>query len=112
MWGPAESAKAKHCQTCGNKRSNDATTPVVSTKRPNTHRYHGRLDKTPGAIAVRFRWYHTDRPEGGIIFVERKTHNDTWTGNPSVKERFTLKEHQIGPFLRGEYTLPVFSQNI
>lgn len=71
----------------------------------NTHMelYHGRLDKTPGAIAVRFRWYATPAPE--LVFVERKTHHDSWTGEVSVKERFTLKESQVIPFLRGEYTL-------
>jgi len=65
--------------------------------------YHGRLDKSPNAIAIRFRWYATPEPE--LVFVERKTHHDTWTGDLSVKERFTLKEHQVMPFLRGEFTL-------
>lgn len=65
--------------------------------------YHGRLDKTPSAIAVRFRWYATPEPE--LVFVERKTHHDSWTGEASVKERFTLKEYQVMPFLRGEFTV-------
>jgi len=65
--------------------------------------YHGRLDKTPGAIAIRFRWYATNEPD--VVFVERKTHHDSWTGDLSVKERFTLKEKQVLPFLRGEYTV-------
>ena len=37
------------------------------------------------------------------MFVERKTHQDTWTGDVSVKERFTIKEEQVLPLLRGEY---------
>lgn len=65
--------------------------------------YHGRLDKTPQAIAIRFRWYATQEPH--LVFIERKTHRDSWTGEISVKERFTLKEHQVLPFLDGKYTV-------
>ena len=65
--------------------------------------YHGRLDKTPEAIAVRLRWYATELPD--LVFVERKTHRDSWTGDISVKERFTIKESQVLPFLKGEYTV-------
>jgi SPX domain protein involved in polyphosphate accumulation len=50
--------------------------------------YHGRLDKSPGAIALRLRWYGNGDPK--LVFVERKTHNDKWTGEVSVKERFTV----------------------
>jgi SPX domain protein involved in polyphosphate accumulation len=50
--------------------------------------YHGRLDKTPGAIALRLRWYGPGDPK--LVFVERKTHNEKWTGEVSVKERFTV----------------------
>lgn len=47
--------------------------------------YKGRLDKTPGAIAVRFRWYGSGTPE--LVFVERKTHRESWTQEVSVKVR-------------------------
>ena len=50
--------------------------------------YQGRLDKTPGAIALRLRWYGANEPS--IVFVERKTHRDSWTGEVSVKERFIV----------------------
>jgi SPX domain protein involved in polyphosphate accumulation len=50
--------------------------------------YHGRLDKSPGAIALRLRWYGNGEPK--LVFVERKTHNDKWTGEVSVKERFVV----------------------
>ena len=50
--------------------------------------YHGRLDKSPGAIALRLRWYGPGNPK--MVFVERKTHNDKWTGEVSVKERFVV----------------------
>jgi SPX domain protein involved in polyphosphate accumulation len=51
--------------------------------------YHGRLDKTPGAIALRLRWYGSGDPD--LIFVERKTHHEKWTGSASVKERFMVR---------------------
>lgn len=64
--------------------------------------YHARLDKSPGAIAIRLRWYATQEPK--TVFVERKTHRDSWTGEASVKERFIIKEEQVMPFLQGKYT--------
>jgi SPX domain protein involved in polyphosphate accumulation len=50
--------------------------------------YQGRLDKTPGAIALRMRWYGANEPS--LVFVERKTHRDSWTGEVSMKERFIV----------------------
>jgi SPX domain protein involved in polyphosphate accumulation len=50
--------------------------------------YHTRLDKRPGSIAIRLRWYGTGDPK--LVFVERKTHRDKWTGEVSVKERFIV----------------------
>jgi hypothetical protein len=42
--------------------------------------YHGRLDKTPGAIALRFRWYGTGTPDtvftsldGGATWRQRNS---------------------------------------
>ena len=55
---------------------------------PRAELYHGRLEKTPGAIAYRLRWYGAGDPK--IVFFERKTHRDTWTGEASVKERFIV----------------------
>lgn len=50
--------------------------------------YHNRLDKTPDAIALRLRWYGGGDPDA--VFVERRTHQDRWTGEASVKERFVV----------------------
>lgn len=62
--------------------------------------YTGRLKKTEGAEAIRLRWY------GGVetetIFVERKTHREDWTGEKSVKARFSLKEKNVNAFLSGK----------
>lgn len=65
--------------------------------------YMGRLKKTEGAEAIRLRWY------GGMdaetIFVERKTHREDWTGEKSVKARFSLKEKNVNAFLNGRMTV-------
>ena len=63
--------------------------------------YHGRLDKSPGAIALRLRWYGTGEPT--LVFVERKTHRDSWTGDVSVKERFMLDESEVKQIIRNTY---------
>lgn len=63
--------------------------------------YHGRLEKTPGAIALRFRWYGTGTPD--VVFVERKTHRESWTGEVSVKERFIIREDQVQSLLSGTF---------
>jgi SPX domain protein involved in polyphosphate accumulation/uncharacterized membrane protein YidH (DUF202 family) len=65
--------------------------------------YHGRLDKTPGAIALRLRWYGPGDPK--LVFFERKTHNETWTGDVSVKERFTVDESEVQQVLTNTYPI-------
>lgn len=39
------------------------------------------------------------------IFVERKTHREDWTGEKSVKARFSLKEKNVNAFLAGKMTV-------
>jgi hypothetical protein len=39
------------------------------------------------------------------IFVERKTHREDWTGEKSIKARFSLKEKHVNAFLEGKYTV-------
>ncbi|CAM9151086.1 unnamed protein product [Chrysoparadoxa australica] len=72
--------------------------------------YHGRLDKTPGAIALRLRWYGVDGPS--TVFVERKTHRESWTGDVSVKERFTIRQDQVMDFLDGKYNIDAEEANL
>ncbi|RCI14582.1 hypothetical protein L249_6810 [Ophiocordyceps polyrhachis-furcata BCC 54312] len=62
--------------------------------------YQGRLKKTEGAEAIRLRWYGGMQTE--TIFVERKTHREDWTGEKSVKARFSLKEKNVNAYLRGQ----------
>ena len=68
--------------------------------------YHGRLDKTPGAIALRLRWYGVGDPD--LVFVERKTHNEKWTGEMSVKERFVVSCYIFVTTAPYEYVFFVF----
>ncbi|WRT67872.1 uncharacterized protein IL334_004846 [Kwoniella shivajii] len=65
--------------------------------------YLGRLEKTEGAEAIRMRWYGD--VTGTTVFVERKTHREDWTGEKSVKERFTIKEGKMNDFLAGHHTM-------
>ena len=39
------------------------------------------------------------------IFFERKTHQEDWTGEMSVKTRFSIKEKYVNAFMAGKYTL-------
>ncbi|KAL2270222.1 hypothetical protein VTJ83DRAFT_2406 [Remersonia thermophila] len=72
---------------------------------PNTwDLYEGRLKKTEGAEAIRLRWYGGMKSE--TVFVERKTHREDWTGEKSVKARFSLKEKNVNAYLRGELLPP------
>ena len=63
----------------------------------------GRLKKTEGAEAIRLRWYGGMETE--TVFVERKTHREDWTGEKSVKARFSLKEKNVNAFLSGEMSV-------
>ncbi len=35
------------------------------------------------------------------VFMERKTHKESWKGEESVKERFVLEEDKVVTFLDG-----------
>jgi uncharacterized membrane protein YidH (DUF202 family) len=61
------------------------------------------LKKTEGAEAIRLRWY--GGMESDQIFVERKTHREDWTGEKSVKARFSLKEKHVNAYLSGRMTV-------
>jgi SPX domain protein involved in polyphosphate accumulation/uncharacterized membrane protein YidH (DUF202 family) len=83
-----------------------APDPAISSvyfDNENLDLYQGRLEKTEGAEAIRFRWYGP--VTNNEIFIERKTHREDWTGETSVKQRFPIKEKHVNAFMRGEYTL-------
>jgi SPX domain protein involved in polyphosphate accumulation len=88
-----------------NKEFEKEDSAITSIYYDNSHLdlYRGRLEKSEGAEAIRLRWY------GGMnsdtIFMERKTHREDWTGEKSVKARFTLKEKHVNDFMVGKYTV-------
>lgn len=62
--------------------------------------YYGRLRKDEGAEAIRLRWYGSMKSDQ--IFVERKTHREDWTGEKSVKARFSVKEKKVNDYISGQ----------
>jgi SPX domain protein involved in polyphosphate accumulation len=84
------------------ERKDSAISSIYYDNTDTWELYEGRLKKTEGAEAIRLRWY------GGMeidtIFVERKTHREDWTGEKSVKARFSLKEKNVNAFLKGDMT--------
>jgi SPX domain protein involved in polyphosphate accumulation/uncharacterized membrane protein YidH (DUF202 family) len=61
--------------------------------------YQQRLLKRENSKLVRLRWYGNDQRH---IYVERKVHHESWTGQDSSKNRFHLSNRQVLPFLRGQ----------
>jgi SPX domain protein involved in polyphosphate accumulation len=68
--------------------------------------YQTRLEREEGATLIRVRWYGDgcggDSSGDAELFVERKTHHESWTTDNSVKERFRLKGRHVAALLRGE----------
>ncbi|TGJ85915.1 hypothetical protein E0Z10_g2898 [Xylaria hypoxylon] len=80
-----------------------ADSAITSIYYDNTDKwnlYEGRLKKTEGAEAIRLRWY--GGMQNDTIFVERKTHREDWTGEKSVKARFSMKEKNVNAYMRGD----------
>ncbi|KAA6417636.1 MAG: vacuolar transport chaperone [Trebouxia sp. A1-2] len=73
--------------------------------------YHGRLDKKPNALAIRIRWYGSPEP-GDSVFVERKTHRESWKGEESVKDRITLPKAKIFKTDNDKETFKKFFQEV
>ena len=84
------------------EKKDSAITSIYYDNTDTWELYEGRLKKSEGAEAIRLRWY--GGMESDTIFVERKTHREDWTGEKSVKARFSLKEKNVNAFLHGEMT--------
>ena len=85
------------------EKSDSQLTNSVYLDNVDMELYKGRINKKMDALAIRLRWYGTGEPK--LVFVERKTHRDSWTGEESVKERFTLPPSKVVPYLRGKYRI-------
>ena len=70
--------------------------------------YHSRLERHQGATLLRARWYgeRIDERADGDVFVERKTHHESWSRDGSVKERFRLRRGDLEGYVRGEIDVP------
>ncbi|KAF2764440.1 SPX-domain-containing protein [Teratosphaeria nubilosa] len=84
------------------EKKDSAITSIYYDNTDTWELYEGRLKKTEGAEAIRMRWY--GGMETDTIFAERKTHREDWTGEKSVKARFSLKEKNMNAFLKGDMT--------
>lgn len=62
--------------------------------------YQERLFKNQGSEAIRIRWYGEKIPQ--TVFIERKKHQDKWTGFSSMKLRFKIDEKYVVDFLNGK----------
>ncbi|KAK3706202.1 vacuolar transporter chaperone [Vermiconidia calcicola] len=84
------------------EKKDSAITSIYYDNTDTWELYEGRLKKSEGAEAIRLRWY--GGMETDTIFIERKTHREDWTGEKSVKARFSIKEKNVNAFLRGDMT--------
>eukprot|EP00742_Colponemidia_sp_Colp-10_P005749 GILJ01006144.1.p1 GENE.GILJ01006144.1~~GILJ01006144.1.p1 ORF type:complete len:1035 (-),score=198.45 GILJ01006144.1:482-3319(-) len=63
--------------------------------------YHSRLEQKEDAFLVRYRWYaHGDiLGTNKEMFIERKTHHESWVEADSLKERFPMRERNLVDWL-------------
>lgn len=81
-------------------KTHDTCVSSVYFDNINFDLYMERLYKNQGAEAIRIRWYGSTIPS--VVFIERKRHEDKWTGFRSKKLRFKIAEKKVVDFLNGE----------
>ncbi|CDI81748.1 hypothetical protein, conserved [Eimeria praecox] len=66
----------------------------------SAYSYERRIRRFEGAQLLRFRWYGTNNngPDEDI-FIERKTHHESWSGMSSTKERFVVPQRLVAPYM-------------
>ncbi|KAL8436642.1 hypothetical protein ACSSS7_001572 [Eimeria intestinalis] len=66
----------------------------------DAYSYERRIRRFEGAQLLRFRWYGTNNngPDEEI-FIERKTHHESWSGQSSTKERFVVPQRLVAPYM-------------
>lgn len=82
-----------------NKEAHDTCVSSVYFDNTSFELYGERLKKLHHSEAIRIRWYGSEVPE--IVFIERKRHEDGWTGESSKKLRFRLSEACVLDFVNG-----------
>ncbi|KAL8446337.1 hypothetical protein Emed_005074 [Eimeria media] len=83
--------------------SNLAPTQMVASvyfDSADAYSYERRIRRFEGAQLLRFRWYGTNNngPDEEI-FIERKTHHESWSGQSSTKERFVIPQRLVAPYM-------------
>jgi len=62
--------------------------------------YKPRLGREEGCRLFRLRWYGSFAMSK-TVYVERKTHHTSWSGDKSIKERFPLPRSEVDGLLQG-----------
>lgn len=58
--------------------------------------YGRRVARIEGASLFRVRWYGQETPQGDqILFLELKTHHESWNLDKSIKKRVSLRESDM-----------------
>jgi SPX domain protein involved in polyphosphate accumulation len=74
----------------------DTTSVYLDAPQHGLPCYHTRLEREEGSRLIRMRWYEANNEE---VFVERKTHHESWVGASSIKERACCPSDHILPYL-------------
>jgi hypothetical protein len=74
----------------------DTTSVYLDAPQHGLPCYHTRLEREEGSRLIRMRWYEANKEE---VFVERKTHHESWVGASSIKERARCPSDHILSYL-------------
>lgn len=83
-----------------NPDSHDTRVSSVYFDNVSFELYAERLQKTHHSEAIRIRWYGPGNPN--MVFIERKKHEDGWTGETSKKLRFKIEEKYVVDYINGK----------
>ena len=62
--------------------------------------YDSRLRRREGAELIRVRWYGGEMPKPDEkVFIERKTHHESWVPDASIKERVNLPFNKVSDYI-------------
>lgn len=72
--------------------------------------YHARLDKRPNAVTMRLRWFGSPDPK--IVWLERKTHRESWRGDETIRDSCPLRDDKVVDFLEGDYSPEAYKADL
>ena len=85
-----------------NHKTHNTCVSSVYFDNDNHDLYKGRLHKDEGAEAIRIRWYGELKTNKDVVYIERKRHCESWTGEKSKKLRFKIEERFVNDYLKGK----------